>query len=91
LYLYLKNFNYASLGSTSSIAKAINSKIVRKMLVLIPDQVILNIFREKSSKIFHLMKNNQLEIIKLEKIRDILLPKLMSGEIDVSNVKFEFE
>lgn len=30
LYLYLKNFNYEELGSTSSIAKAINSKIVKK-------------------------------------------------------------
>lgn len=30
LYLYLKNFNYESLGSTSSIAKAINSKIVKR-------------------------------------------------------------
>lgn len=32
LYLYLKNFNYEELGSTSSIAKAINSKIVKKSL-----------------------------------------------------------
>ena len=29
------------------------------------------------------------EIKKLEKIRDILLPKLMSGEIDVSNINFD--
>ncbi len=33
------------------------------------------------------IKNNQ-EIEKLTKLRDILLPKLMSGEIDVSDINF---
>ena len=42
LYLYLKNFNYESLGSTSSIAKAINSKIVKKIPILIPSKKKLN-------------------------------------------------
>lgn len=41
----------------------------------------INIFDE-------ILKNSN-EIKKLEKIRDILLPKLMSGEIDVSNINFD--
>ena len=33
--------------------------------------------------------NNMLENIRLIKLRDSLLPKLMSGEIDVSNIKLD--
>lgn len=37
--------------------------------------------------IFHYMKKNELENQRLSALRDTLLPKLMNGEIDVSNVK----
>ncbi|MBT4669137.1 MAG: restriction endonuclease subunit S [Candidatus Ruthia sp.] len=36
LYYYLKNFNYDSLGSTSSIATAINSTILKSLPVVYP-------------------------------------------------------
>jgi type I restriction enzyme S subunit len=36
IYFYLKNFPYDSLGSTSSIGTAINSKVVKAMPVLLP-------------------------------------------------------
>lgn len=87
LYFYLKNFNYKSLGSTSSIAKAINSKIVKKIPILVPDEETLKLFSKRIKVIFEIIRNNELEIIRLEKTRDMLLPKLMSGEIDVSNVE----
>ena len=32
LYMYLKNYNYELLGSTSSIATAVNSKIIKNIL-----------------------------------------------------------
>lgn len=86
LYLYLKNFNYESLGSTSSIAKAINSKIVKKIPILIPSKEKLNSVSILFNSIFEQIKINQGEISKLTKLRDILLPKLMSGEIDVSKI-----
>lgn len=85
LYLYLKNFNYEELGSTSSIAKAINSKIVKKIPILIPNNKI-NEFKDLFENIFDKIKSNQLEINKLTKLRNTLLPKLMSGEIDVSKI-----
>ena len=85
LYLYLKNFNYEELGSTSSIAKAINSKIVKKIPILIPNNKI-NEFKDLFENLFNKIKSNQLEINKLTKLRDTLLPKLMSGEIDVSKI-----
>ena len=91
LYLYLKNFNYETLGSTSSIAKAINSKIVKKIPVLIPKDEDLNWFAENMGNLFNTIKNNQIEINNLTKIRDTLLPKLMSGEIDVSEINCDLD
>ena len=91
LYLYLKNFNYESLGSTSSIAKAINSKIVKKIPILIPSKKKLNSVSILFNSIFEQIKINQGEISKLTKLRDILLPKLMSGEIDVSKINYDLE
>lgn len=91
LYLYLKNFNYESLGSTSSIAKAINSKIVKKIPILIPSKKKLNSVSILFNSIFEQIKINQGEISKLTKLRDILLPKLMSGEIDVSKINYDLK
>jgi len=36
LYYYLKNYNYSTLGSTSSIATAVNSKMVKDITILCP-------------------------------------------------------
>lgn len=47
LYYYLKTFNYNTLGSTSSIAKAINSKMVREIPITLPPIEI----QDKISKI----------------------------------------
>ena len=91
LYLYLKNFNYEELGSTSSIAKAINSKIVKKIPVLIPSNNKMKESKELFENIFNEIKSNQLEINNLTKLRDTLLPKLMSGEIDVSKINYDLE
>ena len=38
LYCYLKHFNFKTMGSTSSIATAINSKIIKGMPFVIPDE-----------------------------------------------------
>ena len=43
-------------------------------------------FNEYINSIFKNIANNILENNKLIQLRDTLLPKLMSGEIDVSNV-----
>lgn len=91
LYLYLKNFNYEELGSTSSIAKAINSKIVKMIPVLIPTNNKMEEFKKLFENIFNEIKSNQLEINNLTKLRDTLLPKLMSGEIDVSKINCDLE
>lgn len=83
LYLYLKDFNFQSLGSTSSIATAINSKLVRTIPVLIPDRKQMEKFRNFIAPLFKEIRSNVLENEKLYEIRELLCPKLMSGEIRV--------
>ena len=87
LYCYLTYFNYSDLGSTSSIATAINSKIVKSIKIGIPSEEQLNKFNKLTSSMFELVKNNEKENIKLSELRDKLLPKLMNGEIDLDNIE----
>lgn len=87
LYCYLTYFNYSDLGSTSSIATAINSKIVKSIMIGIPSEEQLNRFNKLTSSMFELIKSNEKENIKLSQLRDALLPKLMNGEIDLDNIE----
>lgn len=86
LYCYLKNFNYQTMGSTSSIATAVNSKIIKAMPFVIPTDEELYEFHAIAGPIFAMIKENQLQTGNLSKLRDSLLPKLMSGELDVSDI-----
>ena len=83
LYLYLKQYDFNQVISTSSIATATNSKEVGKIPIIVPQSYIL--LRETTTfeLIFNMINLNTLENKKLIKIRDSLLPKLMSGKIRV--------
>ena len=87
LYCYLKRFNYQTMGSTSSIATAVNSKIIKEMPFIVPTSDELNEFHKFTAPIFNLIKANQKEIERLKAVRDSLLPRLMSGELDVSEIE----
>ena len=86
LYCYLKTFNYQTMGSTSSIATAVNSKIIKGMPFVIPENEEFIGFHSVAAPMFEKIKANQLENTNLVSLRDALLPKLMSGDIDVSEV-----
>lgn len=87
LYFYLKGFNFQTMGSTSSIAVAVNSKMIKAMPFVMPDTEKLLQFHSVVGPMFAEIKANQVASNKLKELRDSLLPKLMSGEIDVDNVK----
>lgn len=82
-YLYLKNFEYGYLGNTSSIATAVNSKIIKKMPILVPEQKVLKRFINIAEPFMNRINIIQNENIELNQLRDTLLPKLMSGEIEM--------
>ena len=51
------------------------------------DFSVLNPLDELIAVLYQLIANNINETIELQSLRDILLPKLMSGELDVSKIK----
>jgi len=87
LYCYLKSFDFGALGSTSSIGIAVNSKTIKAMDFLIPEDGELQEFFDIVHPMFQQIKNNQFENQRLIAMRDSLLPKLMSGELDVSDIE----
>lgn len=89
LYSYMKQFNFESLGSTSSIAKAVNSKIIKALPVIVPSKEILGSYDSLVKPLFDKIKSNQMENKNLEDLRDTLLPKLLSGEIELGNLQVE--
>ena len=86
IYLYLKCFDYGSLGSTSSIATAVNSKIIKAMPFLVPNKTVLSSFKGSVENIFFKMDTLESETTSLTKLRDSLLPKLISGELQIPDV-----
>ncbi|MDD5959050.1 MAG: restriction endonuclease subunit S [Methanobrevibacter wolinii] len=71
---------------TGTTMQAVNNKDIKMINFVLPDLKTVNKFNIIAKPIFKKIYLNNLEIQKLTKLRDILLPKLMSGEIDVSKI-----
>jgi len=86
LLCYFASINYRHYLS-SRIVQAVQANLSLGVLsdspIIIPDQKIKNIFSELIVPIFAKKEFNQQQIQTLTKIRDSLLPKLMSGQIRV--------
>ncbi len=83
-YFYLKLFNYQDLGNTSAIGNAVNSTIIKKMKFILPTCEIIEKFHLFSMTLFDKIKSLDCENQNLIKQRDMLLPRLMSGKLEVN-------
>ena len=70
-------------GSGGSATLNINTKTFSKIKILSPKNEVMKEFHKKVNSIFDKILNNLNENNNLSKIRDLLLPKLMSGKIRV--------
>lgn len=86
LYLLMKNTSIKSV-ITGAVQPKISQGNLCSLKVLIPSELIMNKFNLIIEPLFKLIRanieNNQI----LAQLRDTLLPKLMSGEIDVDKVE----
>ena len=87
LYSYLKVFNFDQLGSTSSIATAVNSKIIKDLNIIEPSKEVSKAYDLIINPLFMKIKNNQQMTDSLLKIRDKLLPRLISGKITIQKAE----
>ena len=90
LYCFLKQFNFDTLGSTSSIVTAVNTALLKGIEIALPEDDLIQEFTEQVKSYFDKVKANQLQIQTLENLRDTFLPKLMSGEVRVQYQTEEF-
>lgn len=83
----LQRVDYSSLnrGSTQPLITQGDLKAYEVPFI---NTASLERFENKSSQLMALYDHNSSESAKLTKLRDTLLPRLMSGEIDVSGVAF---
>lgn len=59
---------------------------IKSLPIAVLSKTTMNNYDELVSPLFALMKGNEEENRRLSELRDTLLPKLMSGELDVSNI-----
>ncbi len=81
----LHRIDYSSMnrGSTQPL---ITQGDMKKVVVLVPDEDTLAKFEEFAGSLMAKWETNNNENVKLASLRDTLLPKLMSGELDVSGI-----
>ena len=84
LYLYLKQLHISGTGTTQ---QQLTVPDFRKTEILIPDNAVMMNFTRAVTPLFKKIWTNEDENTQLSLLRDTLLPKLMSGEIDVSDVQ----
>ena len=74
------------LGQSGSTIVNLNKTQFGKIQVMIPSERVLQDFDSLCRPLFDTILSNQKENINLSELRDALLPKLMSGELNVSDI-----
>ena len=95
-YLYLLTNHHIFLTNlrgraNSGVQVNLSTKEIKDSKIIIPSKNINQKFNNIVKPIFDIIFTNNAEILKLTKIRDTLLPKLMSGEIDVSKINCDLD
>lgn len=87
LYLYFKHIrdNLIALGN-GSVFTNLKTDILKNYPTCLPTEDVLKKFDGLVQPIFSMILSKTREIKRLAEIRDMLLPKLMSGELDVSDI-----
>lgn len=80
LYLYLTNQSFRSTGAAQ---QQITVPLLKNKIIMCPDEGVRKIFEMYTKTIFDKIQGLEKQRMKLIEARDRLLPKLMSGEIEV--------
>ncbi len=85
IYHFVKELDLASMNVGSAVP-SMTTEVLNNMSIEIPSDAFLQKFEETIEPMYLKMKSNKKQISTLEKLRDTLLPKLMSGEVIVEPV-----
>lgn len=89
IYLLMRTLSEVinKLGQGGSTIVNLNKAQFGKIQVMIPTVASMRKFDKTVSPLFSVIFENQKENIYLSSLRDTLLPRLMSGELDVSDIQ----
>lgn len=87
VYHFVKSKDLALMNAGSAVP-SMTTSILNAMQLYIPDNETLSTFEEIVSPMYSQMQENKKQSKKLADLRDTLLPRLMSGELDVSEIEF---
>ena len=87
VYHFVKAKDLASMNAGSAVP-SMTTDILNAMEVVIPSASALEEFESLVAPMYEAMEANDVQSKALSQMRDTLLPKLMSGEIDVSDIQF---
>ena len=73
--------------ANSGVQVNLSSSEIKASQTVLPSEEVNNAFSEITLPMFEIIINNQLENQRLAQLRDTLLPCLMSGELDVSDIE----
>ena len=85
VYHFVKGKDLASLNAGSAVP-SMTTNILNAMPLYVPDDETLSIFEETVTPMYSQMQENEKQSANLANIRDTLLPRLMSGELEVSDI-----
>ncbi|MED1601197.1 restriction endonuclease subunit S [Alkalihalophilus marmarensis] len=90
LYLHVitnKFVSYLVNNAKGSAYPAVNASTFKEAKLCLPSKEVINNFNNLVSPLINLKNENETENVKLTLTRDYLLPKLLSGEVDLSGVE----
>ena len=74
-------------NANGSTFQEISKSNFRPIPVIVPPEPILTAFRERTGPLYRHIVENELESNTLARLRDTLLPKLISGELRVAHAE----
>ena len=86
LHLTYQTINRLKNKASGAVFDAIVTRDFDSEQIIFPPTEIIEKFVALVQNMYEHIRNNELQQIKLAQMRDTLLPKLMSGEIDVLEV-----
>ena len=85
VYHFMKEKDLASMNAGSAVP-SMTTDILNAMEIVIPSKDKLHEFEELVTPLYTMIKANTVQNTRLANLRDSLLPQLISGELDVSDL-----
>ncbi len=85
LFLHIRKHLVAQ--GNGSVFTNLKTDILRNQVVLVPPKQLVDIYEKHASKFLEIVKAKSIESNQLAQLRDTLLPKLLSGEIELGQAQ----